>query len=54
MGHIIERQILDIHIELRRAKTAYEKQTLEARAHLKNLEDLLSKWEAEHGGKAND
>lgn len=43
-GIIIERQMLDYQLEIRRAQAAHEKHLREVRKHLQNVEAEYEKW----------
>lgn len=50
LGVSLENQARDIRIEMARAKRAHAKHMDEARAHLKNIERELERWNKKFSG----
>ena len=48
-GALIERQMLDIEREIKRAKSAHKKHIEDARSQLQNLARSYSEWKREQG-----
>ena len=48
LGVMLERQIFDYELEIKRAKSAHAKHMKEVRQHLANVKASYAKWEQEY------